>query len=384
MSTVPFNRVVNVTVDINDRFPSVANFAIPLILVSDVNSDTNISTDIVETFSSLEEVAAYGFDPQSPAYKTVQAMLATSNRPRTFKIGYRDADILTGLQGVFAEDSLFYNIVIADLIPASEVPQLIAANEFLIAERKILLFDTADPLSIDDPQDADGVGAQLRALQPSRLIGNWVEPGTATLDRQQYAAKVAAFVSAVNYNSPDSHYTAKFIRLDGALPVSINGTQAQNITGFLPSTGQNPDAGGFLNTYVCTAGINYYIEGTMTDGSFIDLMTFSDWLVASLQRNVLSLYTNNRVVPYDNVGQAMIYGAISQTMQTAVQSGSLTENRQDVAGNFLPAFTIDLQNIAEVPDALVADRIAPVSEYCARYAGAMHYSDVTGVIKLAQ
>lgn len=384
MSTVPYNRVVNVTVDINDRFPTVANFAIPLILVSDAASLTNISTDIVKAFSSLAEVEAYGFTPESPAYKTVQAMLATNNNPRTFKIGFRGDDVLSGLQDVFAEDSLFYNIVMADPVLPGEVQQLIEANDFLITERKILLFDTFDLLSRDDPQDEAGVGAQLRALQPSRLIGNWLEQVDAGVDRQQYAAKVAAFLSSVNYNSPDSHFTAKFIQLDGALPTKVNGIEAQNITGFLPGTGQNADAGGFLNTYVCTAGINYYIEGTMTDGSFIDLMTFSDWLVADLQRNVLALYTNNRVVPYDNVGQAMIYGAISQTMQTAVQSGALTQNRQDESGDFLPAFTIDLQNIADVPDALVADRIAPLSQYCARYAGAMHYSDVTGVIKLAQ
>ena len=383
MSNVSFNRVVDVQVNVADRSASVANFSIPLILVGDAGSaGTDLASDLVRTFSSLEELAQYGFSPISPAYLTAEAMLATNNSPRTFKVGYSNGDTGASLQAIAQEDSLFYLVVLAGAQTFASAADLIGANDFLIETGRVALFDVHDAPLLEDPNGADSLGLELQALQPSRLAGFHIDEPAGNV-RQHYAAKAAAFISNVNYHQPNSHYTAKFIQLDGALPASVGDTAAQNLTGFIPSTGQNVDAGAHLNTYVCTAGVNYLVEGTMTDGTFIDLVTFSDWLKATLQQNVLNIFTNNRVVPYDVVGVSMIQSAIIQTMESALLSGAITDNRQDGNGDFLPAYDISVQDIASVAPALQAQRIAPNFEYCVRYTGAMHYVDVRGTIKVA-
>lgn len=378
MSTVSYNRVVDVSVAISDQFPTVANFSIPLLLDPDTAVDTTLATDLVQSFSDLASLELYGFPTTSPVYIAAQKMLATANAPRTFKVGHLNAtDILSSLTAIAAVDNLWYTVVMVPAQLPADSADLIAANDFLIDNSKILMFETDDSALKASAADATGLGALLRAVQPSRLIGFHSE-GT-----EGYAVKAASYVSAVNYNNPAAHYTLKFKRLDGALPTDLNDGEVQNLTGFLPGTGQDPAAGGFLNAYICTAGLNFVVEGTTTDGSFIDLVTFSDWLVATMQQNVLSIFTNNKVVPYDQVGVGMLYGAVAQTLDAGVLSGALTETRADIDGNLLPAYLISIADISGVAPALQAQRIAPEIQYCARYAGAIHFVEVTGKILVA-
>ena len=383
MSNVDFNRVVDVVVNLNDNFPSVANFSIPLILTADAGGETAIDTDLVKAFSSIEDLEAYGFTAASDVYKTVVAMLGTSDRPRTFKVGYFDGDLDSSLISILAEDSLFYVVVTAALQVPGDGAALTQVNDILTANRKVLIFDTNDVALRDDATDTTGLGAQLRTISNSRLFGWYVDAVTAPEERQQYAAKVAAYISAVNYNDVDSHYTMKFKELDGAKPANLSNLTAQNITGFLPATGLNAAAGGFLNTYVCTAGQNYTVEGVATDGTFIDTITFNDWLVATMQQNVLAVYLNNKVVPYDETGINLLIGAVVQTLAQGLASGALTDRRLDSNGtDYLPAYEISVQDLDSVAPSLVAQRIAPEIQFCGRYANGVHYGDVEGTLKL--
>lgn len=218
------------------------------------------------------------------------------------------------------------------------------------------------------------------AVTPTGGTGTTTSADTV---EQFYAAKAAAYVSGVDYNQPNSHYTLKFKELTGAIPAAVNDAQVQALTGFVPALGNQASAGGFMNSYICMRSRNFVVEGVYTDGSFIDVTTFADWLRATIQRNVLDVYIQNQVVPYDAAGVLLITTAIAAAMSAGLDSGALTEGRTDSNGNVLPAFEISYQDIASVDAALQNQRIAPVFQYCARYSNAIHHVTITGELKIA-
>ena len=240
------------------------------------------------------------------------------------------------------------------------------------------------------PREEFPVG-ELESFPPALVLPDRVDvpPGVPTVvpvsgvTAQRYAAKATAIVSAVDYNQRGAHYTLKFKRLDGAAAAKLNGQQAQAITGFLPGIGNTSAVGGFFNTYVRTGDLSYLTEGVFTDGKFVDTTTFADWLQATMQRNVMAVYLNNRVVPYDAQGVAMLLSAVTQTLATGLLSGALTDQRTDVEGDLLPPFEVEVENTGTVPANLQAQRIAPKITFCARYSGAIHYVDIDGELKIA-
>lgn len=397
MSSVSISRVVDVTINVNDRFPTVASFGTPLILVKDDDGDGNTTTtltaDKVKSFSTIDEVLTYGFAKDTDAYLTAAALVGVNNAPKTFKLALWDGTIDDAVKAALVQDSAFYCVVVAGQLSDTDSADLLATNQTLIANRKLLTFNVNDTALRDDGTDATGLAALLKGTSPSRMIGFYLDNPNLDADGlpdpaldnpyQQYAAKAAAYISGVDYNNPNSHYTLKFKRLDGSSNTSLTDTQVQNLTGFQPGTGLDENIGGFLNTYICMAGQNFVVEGIATDGTFVDQLTFVDWLYATMQSNVLGVFINAKVIPYDATGVSLVLSAITQTLDTAVASGALTDARPDVDGELLPAYEVSAQDFTEVSAALQAQRIAPAFEYCARYAGAFHFADIIGTLKLA-
>ena len=366
MSTVEYNRVVNVDVTISDRFPTAANFGTPVLLTQD--SATDIDSDVIKTFSTLASLEAYGFAATSEVYKSAQAMLAVRRAPRTFKVAYYDDElVVSSLANILAKDSDFYVMIPVDTQDETQAAFLLELNTFALTHRKIVFFDSEETTQRDDATSELSLPALLRDTSPSRLAGFYRDTATEGVG-QRYAAKAAAFVSSVDYNQRDSHYTLKFLLLEGAAPANLTGQQAQALTGFLPGKGNTSVVGGFFNTYVRTGDLNYLVEGVFTDGKFVDTTTFSDWLRATMQRNVMSVYLNNRVVPYDAEGVAMLLSAVTQTLETGLLAGALTDTRADAEGNLLPPYTVEVADIGTVATNLQAQRIAPKITFCARYA----------------
>ena len=382
MSTISFDRVVNVTVNINDRFPAVANFSIPLILTSEEGT-SSISVDTVRSFSSLEEVEAYGYDDTTEVHAIVSALIGTRFRPNTFKIGYSATADAAGLTAINQVDPLFYAVILPGIQTVANLADLTSLNSAATMLRKLIFIQGQDDALRDDATatPADSLGAALRGISPLRIVG--FHDNQVLAGNQHYHVRAAARISNVNYNLPNSHYTLKFKELEGAAHSELTDLQAQNLTGFIPGTGQDPNAGGFWNVYICTAGVNMVVEGTFMDGSFVDTTTFADWLEVTMQSNVLQVFTNNEVVPYDATGISMLLQAITQTLTQGLITGALTEARPSPDGMLLPAFEVSVQDITQVQSALQANRIAPSFRYCAQYAGATHFATIEGELKIA-
>lgn len=77
-----------------------------------------------------------------------------------------------------------------------------------------------------------------------------------------------------------------------------------------PTTSRQPRKQTFslktANFYSEVGGVNITQEGKVASGEWIDIIIGTDWLEARLRESVYSALVNNRKIPYDDTGIAMI------------------------------------------------------------------------------
>ena len=173
-------------------------------------------------------------------------------------------------------------------------------------------------------------------------------------------------------------YTMKFKTLPGIDPVSRPSGVVQAVTGFLPGLGVQKAAGHSANTYVNIGGLNMLLEGTVPSGAFIDEIHAADWLKARTQESVLSVLANNARIPYTTGGVSLVIsGGVEPALRRAFAAGLIADIEDAESGLRLPAFEIQVDDVANVPVAQRRNRIAPDIKVKFRYAGAIHYVTVS-------
>jgi hypothetical protein len=173
-------------------------------------------------------------------------------------------------------------------------------------------------------------------------------------------------------------YTMKFKELPGVDPIDRASGIIQAITGFVPGLGVQPGSGHAANTYVNIGGLNMLVEGTVPSGAFIDEIHAADWLKARTQESVLSVLANNARIPYTTGGVGLlISGGVEPPLRTAFAAGIIADTEDPETGLRLPAFEIQVDDVANVPVAQRRNRIAPDIKVKFRYAGAIHYVTVS-------
>ncbi|XBO41756.1 DUF3383 family protein [Alsobacter sp. KACC 23698] len=191
---------------------------------------------------------------------------------------------------------------------------------------------------------------------------------TRDLDRSNGRAAQAGSITSGNA------YTAKFKKLAGITPVNKGSAAVQAITGFIPGLGVDASQGHAANTYVDIGGLPMVVEGTVGSHAFIDEVHVGDWLVARTREAVLSTLANNARVPYTNPGVAILTNAIDGVMRRAVAAGVVAGDIGDDEDSFLPAYSIEVDRVENIPASQRRNRIAPDIRVDFRYAGAFHYA----------
>ncbi|WP_116082111.1 DUF3383 family protein [Tropicimonas sp. IMCC34011] len=371
--TLPASLVVNVTVRANDRFPPRRGFGIPLFLTS-VTKAGKLTSDIrTRAYGSMPEVAN-DWDAADAFYKAAQFAFSQNPRPSQIKVAYYDP---TDIDAAGLSDELdairdydanwFWAVPEATLRDTAALQGLIDWTE---TEERIAVIASNDP-NLKDSADATNIAA----VNKDQVINTAVVYSSTAAEYPDMA--LAATLAARSLDQADSHYTAAFKRLRLITPENIPVSDFNAITGLTAGVGADDANGHCANVYVEIGELPQLQTGmTLTPNTFIDEVHFRYWLAARGREKILSVFANNDVVPYDDLGIAMLTSAIREVMLQAQQSGHIARVYDDENGEFLAPYTITAPEIADIDAAQRQARVFPTIEVGFRYAGAVHFASV--------
>lgn len=374
MAKLPISRVVDVTVTRADRFPTREGFGIPLIATSQAGAVVDAATR-TKLYGAMDEVAA-DWDAADEAYKAALAVFSQNPRPKQLKIGFVDADVLGAtptesfgdeLDAIEAYDSNWYWLVFAaNFRDDDNIDDAIAWIE---ARNKQLFLGSNDVLT-ENAASALSVAARNKSTFDRTSVFYHTDAGL------YFDAAAAGYTARRNFDEAGSAYTLKFKRLRGITPLNKDSAVVQAITGFVPQQGLDTSEGHLANAYVEIGGLPMAVEGNVLSGAFIDEIHASDWLIARTQEEILGILANSDRVAMTNTGVHQLVSGVETVLQRAFVAGLIADVEDEVTGELLPAYTIEVERVEDIPAAQRRNRIAPDIRATFRYAGAVHYSTV--------
>lgn len=201
--------------------------------------------------------------------------------------------------------------------------------------------------------------------------GAWGYTAGRNFDRSNYREAIRGRIDS------GQAYTLKLKTLPGVVAVNKPSAVIQAISGFVPGLGIDPAQGHRANTYISLGGIDMLVEGTVGSGAFIDEIHAADWLIARTQESVLGVLANNARVPYDNRGTGfLIEAGVNPPLRRAFAAGLIAARDGD-DGEYIPAFEVSVDDVANIPTAQRRNRIAPDIKARFTYAGAIHFVSVS-------
>jgi len=263
-----------------------------------------------------------------------------------------DAGLAADLAAIAAEDNAWYGLAIA---PSSRV-YVKAGAAYAEANTKAFIGKTADWDSADASVTTGDLGSELLTLSYSRTAVMWhgYVAGTEWID----AAWLSSTLSFQPGNATTAFKTLAGITADKLSASQIAGLKAKRISRYMSQ-------GGLAITY----------EGRTPSKRFIDVTRFVDWLRSDMQLAVFTALYQNPKVPYEQVGETQIEGA----MFDSLKRGQRAPNN-GLAKDTDP--TVSILPVAQQSTADRADRILRSCEFTARLSGALHGVKISGTLSV--
>lgn len=376
--TLPYSRVVNVTVTRNDNFPTRRGFGTQLILTHDTVAGEVDADNLTKYYATLDEVAA-DWDAADSVYLAALSAFSQNPRPLRLKVGYvptpvgaddaaKKADFIDQLDALKDVDSSWYMVTItAEMRDQAYLDGLV---DWIEAQNKIAMLDSNDAL-LEDDTDTTNIAARYKGTVERTAVFYHT-------DASEYlAASMAAYMSTRNFDDANSHYTLKFKKAPGVNNVDLGSAAIAAITGFVEGIGQSESTGHVANTIVDIGDQNFLVEGSvLTQNVFVDEIHATDWIIARTEEEMLALYLNNARIPFTDQGMQQLASVPRAIMARAVRAGIVAEDLNPETGEYEPAVTITVPSVFDVAESQRKARIAPAIEVRFRYAGAVHYSTI--------
>lgn len=316
---------------------SKKGFGLPLIL--------GTSQDVpYALYGGIEEVSE-AFGAESKEYKIAARMFGQKPAPQEIAmlgILYEELDeptkLVTALNTLIDTDNDWYFLVCSE--NSNDVVQALSA--WIDTQMKMYFVTTQD--------------LALPALLESEQ--------TVVMYHDNSDAYVAeGLVSLAAVNEPGS-ITFKF--------KTVNGVQAANITS-TELTKLHTD-GGF--SYVRKMGVLQTTEGITTSKEYIDVLMGAHYIQARMEEECMYLAINNKKIPYDNTGIAMLAGVAKDVLTRGAQMGIILKDDDTGKG----VFTIDIVKREDVSKNDIANRVYNGIKWTATLAGAIHSGTMTGYL----
>jgi len=268
----------------------------------------------------------------------------------TLHQSHADPGVATDLAAIDLEDSDWYCL----LTNYNSNAYVVAADGYIASSKKIYVVDSANTLCATAAVGGAGNDTMdnIATLARARTMVAY-HPVPARMMSASWAGRCLPL-------DPGSE-TWKFKTLSGVTSVALTSTQRTNI--------RNKNG----NSYETVAGLNITFEGTTADGDFLDVQRGIDWLEDDMAKGVFEALAGADKIPYTNAGVAVLEGKVRATLIRAVARGVLSDD---------PSPVVQVPKVADVSAADRAARNLPDIRWSGTLAGAIHKSDITGVVSV--
>ena len=258
------------------------------------------------------------------------------------------------------------------------VPTAVNADHLAIAgyiegtnTKHIYGVTTADAGTLNTATTTD-IGYQLQQLKYRRTA-------TQFSSANGYAI-VSAFgrILTTNFRGNATVMTLKFKQEPGVIAESLNSSQV--------AAAEAKNVNLFVNYNNSTAILE---QGVMADGTFVDIVTGTDWLAVTIQQQVYNLlYTSVTKIPQTDQGQQLLNTAVEAVCSQGVTNGLLAPGVWNSngfgtlnQGDPLPkGFYVYSAPVASQFQSDRAARLAMPIQVAAKLAGAIHSANVAIVV----
>jgi hypothetical protein len=346
--------IVNVNITRETTSVAVAAFNVPLILSTFATSKTTTAFTRARSYSSLAELTDDGWASTDAVYRIANAIFSQNPSVSRVIVGRADsgdATVAASLSAIMNEDNSWYGLVV-DQAMAADAADISAIAAWVEANKKFCIFWTTDTDTYDATKDDDpasvlkGLGYDRSAtiFNPSQTVPDY--PDSAWMGE------------GFPYEPGTSTWAYKTLK--GVTPATLTGGQETAL--------KNKNC----NYYMVVGGVAITQEGKVASGEWIDIIIGTDWIEARLREAVYSALVNNRKVPYDDTGIAVIEGLVKGVLNEAASRGILQAD----------SIQVTVPRYADIPMADKVARHLPDVKFTALYQGAIHRVTINGTISV--
>jgi hypothetical protein len=428
--------VVNVSITADTARVTRVGFGTPLLLAYHAHN-----TDLIREYSGLDEMVADSFDADEAAYLMAQAVFSQEPRPETVKIGRLTQSVVPTKKLTITDATEGNHILLSiqssdgttadidyTILAAATTSTVATAVELLIeavtgisssassadititgaAGTYFWLYDLQGCTQLDQTGDCQ-IDTDLTAIEVvdsdwyaiccavqseanADDIAAWVETRdklfiaqtSDDLERGASGSLMSGW-AALSYDNSACIFTensANFLAcgwvgkmlakdpgsatwalktIDGAVADPLTTTEIGYIDG---------DSG---NHYTEIAGVSITRKGVVASGEYIDVRMGIHWLKARIAERVFTLLASADKVPYTDPGVALVVAEIRAQLQIAIQKGVLAAD---------PKPTVTAPKVADIETANRQARLLPDVKFAGTLAGAIHKTNIAGVLSV--
>ena len=344
--------IVEVNITRQTTSVAVAAFNVPLILSQFATSKTTTTFTRARVYGSVAEMASDGWASTDAVYKIANAIFSQNPSVNKIVVGRKDsgdASIDAALNAIANENNDWYGVVVDQAMVANFAD----VASWVETAKKFAIFWITDVNAYDSTKSTD-LASVLKLANRNRSAVVWHATPTGGADYPDAAWMGEGFP----YEPGSSTWAYK--TLNGVTPDTLLASQETALKG------KN------CNYYTTVGGVSITQEGKVASGEYIDIIIGTDWIEARLREAVYSALVNNRKIPYDDTGIAMIEGLVKGVLNEAASKGILQAD----------SIAVTVPKYADIPQADKLARKLPDVKFSALYQGAIHSVTINGTISV--
>jgi hypothetical protein len=344
--------IVEVKITRQTTSVAVAAFNVPLILSQFDTNKTRTEFTRARVYGSVAEMASDGWTSSDAVYKIANAIFSQNPSVNKIVVGRKDSNDATvdaALNAIANENNDWYGIV----VDQSLVSSFADVASWVETAKKFAIFWITD-VNAYDPSKSTDLASVLKLANRNRSAVVWHATPAGGADYPDAAWMGEGFP----YEPGTSTWAYK--TLNGVTPDTLLASQETAL--------KNKNC----NYYMTVGGVSITQEGKVASGEYIDIIIGTDWIEARLREAVYSALVNNRKIPYDDTGIAMIEGLVKGVLNEAASKGILQAD----------SIAVTVPKYADIPQADKLARKLPDVKFSALYQGAIHSVTINGTISV--
>lgn len=344
--------IVEVNITRQTTSVAVAAFNVPLILSQFATNKTTTAFTRARVYGSVAEMASDGWTSSDAVYKIANAIFSQDPSVNKIVVGRKDsgdASIDAALNAIANENNDWYGVVVDQAMVANFAD----VASWVETAKKFAIFWITDVNAYDASKSTD-LASVLMLANRNRSAVVWHATPTGGADYPDAAWMGEGFP----YEPGTSTWAYK--TLNGVTPDTLLASQETAL--------KNKNC----NYYTTVGGVSITQEGKVASGEYIDIIIGTDWIEARLREAVYSALVNNRKIPYDDTGIAMIEGLVKGVLNEAASKGILQAD----------SIAVTVPKYADIPQADKLARKLPDVKFSALYQGAIHSVTINGTISV--